>query len=66
MSAMRLRHPNAERGADLYETPAGAVQALLQAEAIPQHIWEPAAGRGAIVRELRTAGHTVIASDLHD
>jgi hypothetical protein len=59
-------HPHAVRGADLYETPAVAVQALLRAEPLPHCIWEPATGRGAIVRELRAAGHTVIASDLHD
>jgi hypothetical protein len=38
----------------------------LRVEQIPQRIWEPAAGRGAIVRVLRDAGHTVIASDLID
>ena len=31
---------------------------------MPRTIWEPAAGRGAIVRELRSAGHVLIASDL--
>ena len=60
------RHPIAERGVDLYETPAVATEALLRVEQIPQRIWEPAAGRGAIVRVLRDAGHTVIASDLID
>ena len=60
------RHPNAERGVDLYETPPVATEALLRVEQIPQRIWEPAAGRGAIVRVLRDAGHTVIASDLID
>jgi hypothetical protein len=30
----------------------------------PYSIWEPAAGRGAIVRVLRDAGHKVIASDI--
>ncbi len=54
----------AERGADLYETPAAAVHALIAAEAIPAVVWEPAAGRGAIARVLRAAGHTVVATDL--
>jgi hypothetical protein len=58
------RHPQIERGHDLYETPAGAVRALLQAEALPHWVWEPAAGRGAIVSVLRNAGHAVIASDI--
>jgi hypothetical protein len=60
------RHPHAERGLDLYETPAVAVEALLRVEKIPRRIWEPAAGRGAIVKVLRDRGHEVIASDVFD
>jgi hypothetical protein len=60
------RHTYDERGFDLYETPAVAVEALLRVEQIPHRIWEPAAGRGAIVRVLRDHGHGVIASDIHD
>jgi hypothetical protein len=60
------RHPYAERGLDLYETPAVAVEALLQVETLPLRIWEPAAGRGAIVNVLRAAGHEVFASDVAD
>jgi hypothetical protein len=59
-------HSYAERGNDLYETPACAVEALLQVERLPHGIWEPCAGRLAIVRPLRDAGHAVIASDLVD
>jgi hypothetical protein len=40
------------------------VRALLKAEALPHKIWEPAAGRLAIVNVLRAAGHEVIASDI--
>jgi hypothetical protein len=54
----------AERGHDLYQTPPCAVRALLKAETLPTRIWEPAAGRGAIVDVLRAAGHVVLASDL--
>jgi hypothetical protein len=60
------RHPHAERGLDLYETPAVAVEALLRVETLPRRLWEPAAGRGAIVNVLRAAGHEVIASDISD
>jgi hypothetical protein len=60
------RDPYAERGDDLYETPSGAVHALLRAELLPSCIWEPAAGHGNIVKVLREAGHTVLASDLVD
>jgi hypothetical protein len=66
MSSQSLRHPLSERGLDLYETPAVAVEALLRAEKIPHRVWEPAAGRGAIVRVLRDRGHAVIASDVFD
>jgi hypothetical protein len=60
------RHTLAERGDDLYETPAVAVHALLRVEQLPHRLWEPAAGRGAIVNVLRAAGHEVLASDLVD
>lgn len=53
-----------ERGLDLYETPAVAVDALLKCERLPHHIWEPACGPGLIVRKLRAKGHTVFASDI--
>jgi hypothetical protein len=42
------------------------VEALLRVENLPHFLWEPAAGRGAIVNVLREAGHAVIASDLVD
>ena len=60
------QHSYAERGLDLYETPALAVEALQCAEPLPLTVWEPAAGRGAIVNVLRSRGHTVIASDVID
>jgi len=65
-SSQVQRHPHAERGLDLYETPPVAVEALLRVEQLPHCIWEPAAGRGAIVNVLRKHGHAVIASDIHD
>jgi hypothetical protein len=54
----------ATRRDDLHETPPEAVRALLAVEPLPQKIWEPCAGRGAIVRELVWAGHEVSAMDL--
>jgi hypothetical protein len=59
-----IAHPQAIRGLDLNETPPCATQALMRAEALPKHVWEPAAGRSAIVRELRAVGHTVTTSDI--
>jgi hypothetical protein len=66
MSSQSRRHPLAERGLDLYETPAVAVEALLRVERIPHFVWEPAAGRCAIVRVLRDHGHAVVATDIAD
>jgi hypothetical protein len=65
------RHALADRKDDLYETPACAVHALLRVEPslrAPVHVWEPCAGRGAIARELVSAGHSVAQMDLvpHD
>jgi hypothetical protein len=65
-SANAGRHALADRGLDMYQTPPEATRALLRVEKIPHGVWEPAAGRGAIVRELRDAGHAVIASDIYD
>jgi hypothetical protein len=56
--------PLKERGHDLYETPAVAVEALLRAETLPHHIWEPCCGNGALVDVLRAHGHEVTATDL--
>lgn len=58
------RHALAERKDDLYETPPEATRALLRVQPLPRRIWEPCAGRGAIVRELAAAGHEVVAFDL--
>lgn len=67
---MRLQsaHKTADRGLDAYFTPPEAVASLLALErhALPGCVWEPAAGDGAIVRPLRAAGYTVLATDLVD
>jgi hypothetical protein len=63
-SSQSRRASFAERGLDLYETPSVAVEALLRVEKLPHHIWEPACGRGAIVNVLRSAGHSVVATDI--
>ena len=63
---MQSTHSFADRGLDFYPTPRGAIDALMRIELLPGSIWEPAAGKGAIVEPLRAAGHTVIASDVCD
>jgi hypothetical protein len=65
-AAQAGQHTYADRGNDCYETPTVAVEALLRVEILPKKIWEPACGRGAIVKILRARGHEVIASDLID
>lgn len=58
------RHLLSDRKDDLYETPPVAVEALLRVEKLPSILWEPACGRGKIVKALQAAGHYVYASDL--
>lgn len=60
------KHKLKARKDDLYETPSEAVHALMAVEQLPKVLWEPAAGRGAIARELRSAGHVVVMTDLVD
>lgn len=60
------RAPMSERGADSYPTDPSAVYALMGAEALPQHLWEPACGKGNIVQVLRDSGRLVHATDLVD
>lgn len=55
---------------DFYPTPPDPTRAILSAE-LPHlqrygHIWEPAAGDGAMVREIESVGLTCTASDLID
>lgn len=66
---VRAEHLDREE-ADFYPTPPEPTRALLKAEAARLRdfpvIWEPAAGDGAMVREIEAAGHIVAASDLVD
>jgi hypothetical protein len=61
-------HDFSERGLDAYFTCPEAIEALilLEGDRIPQRIWEPAGGNGAIVLPLQATGRTVLASDIHD
>lgn len=65
-SSQAGKHSFTARGHDLYSTAPEATRALLKVEHLPPWIWEPAAGRGAIVEVLGAAGHFVIATDLID
>lgn len=58
------RAPIADRGNDLYETPEVAVHALLANEFVPNCVWEPCCGPGAIAKVLRASGRKVFASDV--
>jgi len=61
-------HDFGERGLDAYFTCPEAIRSLIVLEGprLPQRIWEPAAGDGAIVRELIASGRKVVASDVQD
>ena len=65
---MRRIATDAVRGDDLHETPEIVTLALVNAERhyMPGHLWEPACGRGAIVRVLRDEGYLVAATDKID
>jgi hypothetical protein len=67
---MRIQssHDHEARGLDAYFSPPEAVWSLLAIEKrhLPKHIWEPAAGDGAIVKPFQDAGYTVTATDLAD
>lgn len=60
------RSPLEDRGDDFYQTPPLATRALLKCERLPQNIWEPACGLGAISEVLKDAGHVVHCTDLVD
>jgi hypothetical protein len=53
-----------DRPGDRYDTAPPAVHALLAVEKLPKLIWEPACGKGNIVKVLNAAGHIVIATDI--
>lgn len=61
-----VRHSLSDRKDDCYETPEQATMTLMRVERLPRKVWEPSCGPGAIVRLLRAAGHTVVATDLVD
>lgn len=67
---MRLQstHTDVVRGLDAYFSPPEAAVALLRIEDahLPDVIWEPAAGDGALVKPFRRAGFNVVASDIAD
>jgi hypothetical protein len=65
------RSPIADRdSAELYETPACAVRALIETGELDRFargvVWEPCAGKGAISRVLKAKGFRVVAQDLID
>jgi hypothetical protein len=57
----------ARRPAELYQTPAWVLDALVvHLPIVGKNIWEPACGEGQLVKAMRLHLATVIASDLHD
>ncbi len=68
-SIQKVEHLEREKD-EFYPTPPEPTRALLHAEIDRLRdfplIWEPAAGDGAMVREMQALGLTVVASDLVD
>lgn len=67
------RSPTSEERhkADFYPTPAYATQGLIDVEdangtPLPEYLWEPAAGDGAMLDVLRASGRRVYGTDLYD
>jgi hypothetical protein len=60
------RHRLKDRGDDCYETPPEAVHTLLRVEPVPNTVYDPCWGPGAVVTVLRATGRIVHASDLVD
>jgi hypothetical protein len=59
------RHRYLDRGADFYQTPERATNAMLDiVDLSHKTIWEPCAGNGAMVRPIRNRGISVICSDI--
>lgn len=56
--------PKGRPGDDFYPTPPSAVHALADKYLLPDIIWEPACGDGAISKALIGRGHEVISTDL--
>lgn len=51
---------------EYYPTPAIATLSLLKNYDVPKRLWEPAAGRGHISKELIRNGHDVVSTDLFE
>jgi len=60
------RHALKVRKDDLYETCPEAIAALIKAENLPDVLWDPSCGPGAIVRALRSTRRQAYATDLVD
>lgn len=60
------KRTDAERGVDAYFTCPEAIKSLMAIEQLPDDVFEPACGDGAIVKPLLAAGHHVVTSDIID
>lgn len=52
--------------ADLYQTPAWVVDALLENSNLPQKVFEPACGEGQLAAAIEASGRKVVRSDIND
>jgi hypothetical protein len=64
MRQRNLDYARQER--DFYPTPAWVTEALLRRVSLPNGIWEPCCGNGAMAQVLEAHGHRVVGTDLMD
>lgn len=62
----RIKHAQADRGLDFYQTPPEATRTLLRYQQLPHGLWEPHCGLGAIAEVLLDAGHAVVCTDIEN
>jgi hypothetical protein len=64
---MRQRNlPYMRQDRDFYPTPAWVTEALLRRVRLPEGIWEPCCGNGAMAQVLEARGHRIVDTDVVD
>lgn len=58
--------PKSKKGSDIFQTPLGTFDNVLQYVPKDYIIWEPACGKGNIVKDLTQHGYKVIGTDIED
>ena len=54
------------KDAEFWETPPWAADAILRAELLTPHVWDPCCGAGIVSDAAQRAGYMTVSNDLHD